>query len=95
VVAVVLEETFTRAERPLIERGEDEGIRDIRRRFQRVMAEQFTAIVEQAAGRKVRSFFSDTDLNEDLSVELFILAGDRTDMTDFEAAEKPDPAGEA
>src|SRR4051795_13601190 len=86
VVAVVLEETFTRAERTLIERGEDEGIRDIRRRFQRVMAEQFTAIVEQATGRKVRSFFSDTDLSEDLSVELFILAGDRTDLTDFEAA---------
>src|SRR3954465_2428792 len=52
VVAVVLEETFTRAERTLIERGEAEGIKDIRRRFQRVMAEQFTAIVEQATGRQ-------------------------------------------
>ena len=89
VVAVVLEETFTRAERTLIERGEGDGIKDIRRRFQRVMAEQFTAIVEQATGRKVRSFFSDTDLNQDLSVELFILADGRTDMTDFEPAEKP------
>jgi uncharacterized protein YbcI len=94
VVAVVLEETFTRAERTLIERGEADGIRDIRHRFQRVMAEQFTAIVEQASGRKVRSFFSDTDLDEDLSVELFILANGRTDMTHFEAEEEPDPADE-
>jgi uncharacterized protein YbcI len=56
------------------------------------MAEQFTAIVEQATGRKVRSFFSDTDLDQDLSIELFILAGGRTDLTNFEMAEKPDPA---
>jgi uncharacterized protein YbcI len=93
VIAVVLEETFTRAERTLIGRGEAEGIKDIRRRFQRVMAEQFTAIVEQATGRKVRSFFSDTDLDQDLSVELFILADGRTDMTDFEAPGDTDPTG--
>jgi uncharacterized protein YbcI len=93
VVAVVLEETFTRAERTLIERGEAEGIRDIRRRFQRVMADQFTALVEQATGRKVRSFFSDTDLDEDLSIELFILADGRMDMSGFEAADERDPAG--
>jgi uncharacterized protein YbcI len=94
VIAVVLEETFTRAERTLIERGEAEGIKDIRRRFQRAMAEQFTSIVEQATGRKVRSFFSDTDLDQDLSVELFILADVRTDMTAFETAQEPDPADE-
>jgi uncharacterized protein YbcI len=62
VLVVVLEETFTPAERTLIERGEADGIQDIRRRFQRAMAEQFTSIVEQATGRKVRAFFSDTDL---------------------------------
>jgi uncharacterized protein YbcI len=95
VIAVVLEETFTRSERTLIEHGEAEGISDIRRRFQRVMAERFIAIVEQATGRQVRSFFSDTDLEEDLSVELFILADGRTDMTDFEAAQAPDPTDEA
>jgi uncharacterized protein YbcI len=93
VVAVVLEETFTRAERTLIERGEAEGISDIRRRFQRAMADQFVALVEQATGRKVRSFFSDTDLDEDLSVELFILADGRTDMSGFEAADEQDRAG--
>lgn len=84
VVVVVLEETFTRAERTLISRGEADGIQDIRRRFQRVMADQFKAIVEQATGREVRSFFSDTDLEQDISVEVFILAGDRTDMHEFE-----------
>jgi uncharacterized protein YbcI len=44
--------------------------------------------VEQATGRRVRSFLSETDLAEDISVELFILAEQRTDMTAFEDAEE-------
>ena len=95
VVVVVLKETFTPAEKTLIARGEADGIQDIRRRFQRVMADQFTAIVEQATGRRVQSFFSDTDLENDISVEVFILAEDRTDMTDFEPPgdESTEPSG--
>ena len=84
IVAVVLEETFTPAEQALIERGESEGIQDIRRRFQRTMADQFTEIVEQATGHRVRAFMSDTDLDARVSVEIFLLAGDREDMTAFE-----------
>src|SRR5215208_7266937 len=84
LVAVVLEETFTPAEKTLIARGESEGIQDIRRRFQRAMADQFRSIVEQATGREVRSFLSETDLENDISVELFLLGPPRTDMTDFE-----------
>jgi uncharacterized protein YbcI len=91
VIVVVLEETFTPAERTLIERGEAEGIQDIRRRFQRAMADQFTAIVEQATGRKVRSFFSDTDLANDISVEIFILADERTNMAAFEPQDDEAP----
>ena len=73
VLAVLLEETFTPAEKTLIERGEADGIQDIRRRFQRAMRDQFVSIVEEATGRHVRSFFSDTDLSEDISLELFVL----------------------
>jgi uncharacterized protein YbcI len=85
LLAVVLEETFTPAERTLIGRGEAEGIQDIRRRFQRVMADQFKSVVEQATGRRVRAFLSETDLENDVAVELFLLAEDRTDMSSFEA----------
>ena len=88
VIVVVLEETFTPAERTLIERGEAEGIQDIRRRFQRAMAENFVAIVEQSTGRAVRSFFSDTDLENDISVEVFVLADERTNMSAFEPADE-------
>jgi hypothetical protein len=45
---------------------------------------------EQATGRGVRSFLSETDLDNDISVELFLLGPSRTDVTDFEkAGEEP------
>jgi uncharacterized protein YbcI len=87
VVVTVLEETFTRAERTLIDRGEKDAIQQIRRRFQQEMQDDFTAVVEQATGRKVRAFLSETDLESDLSVEIFLLADARTDMAGFEDAQ--------
>ena len=86
LVVVVLEESFTRAEKTLAERGEREAIQQNRRRFQQQMAESFTSVVEQATGRKVRVFLSDTDIEQDVSVETFLLAEERTDMTGFEEA---------
>jgi uncharacterized protein YbcI len=54
LVVVVLEESFTRAEKTLAGRGERDVIQHIRRRFQQQMADSFTSVVEQATGRKVR-----------------------------------------
>ena len=84
LVVVVLEETFTKAERTLVERGERDAIQQIRRRFQQEMADEFESIVEQATGRSVRAFLSETNLDADLSVELFLLGDARTDMAEFE-----------
>ena len=86
LVVVVLEETSTRAEKTLAERGERDAIEHIRRRFQQQMADSFTSIVEQATGRKVRAFLSETDIDTDVSVETFLLAEERTDMAGFEEA---------
>src|SRR3954465_6558338 len=86
LVVVVLEESFTRAEKTLAERGEREAIQHIRRRFQQAMADSFTSVVEQATGRRVRAFLSETDIAQDVSVETFLLADDRTDMAAFEDA---------
>lgn len=86
LVVVVLEESFTRAEKTLAERGERDAIEHIRRRFQQQMADDFTSVVEQATGRKVRVFLSETNVEHDVSVETFLLADERTDMTDFENA---------
>ena len=84
LVAVALEETFTRAERTLVDRGEIDAIQNIRRRFQQQMKEDFIAVIEQATGRKVRAFLSETNLEVDVSMEIFLLAEGRTDMSGFE-----------
>ena len=84
LVVVVLEESFTRAEKTLAERGEKNAIEHIRRRFQQQMKDDFTSVVEQATGRKVRVFLSETNVEHDVSVETFLLADERTDMPDFE-----------
>ena len=86
LVVVVLEESFTRAEKTLAERGERDANEHIRRRFQQQMADEFTSVVEQATGRKVRVFLSETNIEHDVSVETFLLADERTDMTGFENA---------
>jgi uncharacterized protein YbcI len=74
LVAVVFEQTFTRAERTLFDRGEEEAIKEIRRRFQQHMAEEFIAVVEEATGRSVKAFLSESDLEADVAVEIFLLA---------------------
>ena len=89
MVAVVLEETFTKAERTLVQRGELDAIRDIRRRFQQALADEFKSIVEQATGRVVRAFLSETNLEADVSVEFFLLGDQRTDMGGFEPESAP------
>jgi hypothetical protein len=42
--------------------------------------------VEQATGRKVRVFLSETNIEQDVSVETFLLDDDPTDMTGVENA---------
>jgi uncharacterized protein YbcI len=84
LVLVRLNETFTRAERTLIDRGEKDAIQHIRRRFQQHMAEEFKAVVEQATDRAVLSFLSETNVEADISVECFFLGSELTDMTSYE-----------
>src|SRR4051794_10690669 len=90
LVVCVLEESFTRAEKTLVDRGEREAIQQIRRRFQQQMADEFTSVVEQATGRKVRAFLSETNVEHDVSVETFLLADERTNMTAFETDARND-----
>lgn len=84
LVVCVLEETFTRAEKTLIDRGDREAIQGIRRHFQDAVRDEFVGVVEQVTGRRVRAFLSDTDVENDISVETFLLADERTSMEGFE-----------
>jgi uncharacterized protein YbcI len=72
-VICVLEGGFTIVERTLIDAGEATAVHDIRRRFQAVMREQFSGVVEEALGRTVRAYMSQVHTDPDIAVELFML----------------------
>jgi uncharacterized protein YbcI len=91
IVVVVLRETFTPAEKMLIDHGDAEAIQHSRRRFQQLSREDFGAVVEQATGEQVESFLSETNLENEVAVEIFLMAGeDRTRMDGFEEATGPE-----
>ncbi len=89
IVMVVLRETFTPAEKMLISHGDAEAIQHSRRRFQQLSGEDFSAVVEQATGDKVESFLSETHLENEVAVEIFLMAGEpRTEMESFERSQR-------
>jgi uncharacterized protein YbcI len=72
-VISILRGGFTTIERTLIDEGNAEPVHAMRRTFQDVMEDQFTAVVEEATGRKVVAYMSQVHENPDLAVEIFLL----------------------
>jgi len=73
IVICSLEDTFTPAERSLVEMGEHQRLRDTRMYFQSATAEKFTVIIERVTGRRVRAFISGLDAGADICAEVFYL----------------------
>lgn len=72
-VLIVLEQTFTQAERTLAEAGNHAQIVRTRRAFQEAVRGDFIEIVETATGRGVAVFMSQVDVPTETAVELFLL----------------------
>jgi uncharacterized protein YbcI len=77
-VLVVLEDVFTTAERTLVAAGRADRVKEARAAFAEVMRERFCQAVEVAAGRRVRAYFSETHVDPEMAVELFVLEPDGT-----------------
>jgi len=75
IVICSLENTFTAAERSLVEMGEQQRLRDTRMYFQVATAGKFREIIEHLTGRKVRAFISGLDADVDVCAEVFYLEG--------------------
>jgi uncharacterized protein YbcI len=75
-VLVVLEDVFTTAERTLVSAGRADRVKETREAFAEVMRDRFCGAVEVACGRRVRAFFSETHVDPEMAVELFILEPD-------------------
>lgn len=72
-VFVVLEDNLTKPERTLVSAGEGNAVLDIRRRWQKIMREDMSRKIEELTGRKVVGFLSDSHLDPDIAVEVFVL----------------------
>lgn len=72
-VATLLDDPYTPAERMMIEKGQFLQVRETRTMFQDWMQTAFTDVVEQATGRKVQAFFSQSSELPQVSLEFFVL----------------------
>jgi uncharacterized protein YbcI len=73
-VFVVLEGCFIDAEQTLVRHQRDADVREFRESFQEVLRSQFIGIVEDALGRRVLDYMSQSLTRTDVVVEIFQLA---------------------
>jgi uncharacterized protein YbcI len=73
LISVVLQDTLTKAERSLIERGQQEIVLEMRRALQSAMRDALVDAVESVSGRRVIAFLSDQQAEPDFAVESFVL----------------------
>ncbi len=75
VVMCVLQDTLTRGERVMADRGDPLAVIEHRRAFQRLMRDDAVQAVEEVMGKRVVAFLSDHHLDPDVAVETFLLEG--------------------
>ena len=84
---------LTKAERKLVASGDDETVREIRRKFQGAMRGEIVALVERVMSRESRAFLSDHDVITDVAVETVVFSDSPVMPMDEPAeAEQPVPA---
>ncbi len=73
-VVTFLWEGFTKVEETLIATGRGETVALLRRSLQTAMEEEFSAVVEEATGRRVIAFLSQVHLDPNMVADIFLLA---------------------
>ena len=75
VVVVMLEQTLTKGEQILVNKGRGENVLVLRREYQEAMRDESSAHVGQLTGRKVVAMMSASHLDPDLAAEIYVLDG--------------------
>jgi uncharacterized protein YbcI len=73
LLVVVLRDTMIQAEKTLAEEGEDDLVYGLRRVFQDKFRDDAIGVVERLTGRKVITFLSDHNVEQDIVIEAFVL----------------------
>jgi uncharacterized protein YbcI len=74
LVTCVLRDGFTRADRTLIEAGRADSVLAHRRELQEAVRGEFISAVAAITGREVIGFFSASQPDPEIEVEVFVLA---------------------
>ncbi|HTU85738.1 MAG TPA: Na-translocating system protein MpsC family protein [Solirubrobacteraceae bacterium] len=73
LVLVELRDVYLTVERTLIDRGQANTVRQTRLTFQQAMFGEFLIAVEEATGRKVRSYITESIISPEAVLEIFYL----------------------
>ncbi len=73
VVVVMLEQTLTKGEQILVEKGRRENVLALRREYQEAMRDAASAKVAELIGHNVIAMMSANHLDPDLAAEIFVL----------------------
>lgn len=73
VIVCVLHEGLSRAERTLVDAGDGDGVREIRKSMQKAMADDLREGIEELTGREVLALLSDSHVEPDVAIEIFVL----------------------
>lgn len=75
VVLVMLEQTLTKGEQVLVDKGRIENVLALRREYQEAMREEGNARIAELTGRRVLAMMSANHVNPDLGAEIYVLDG--------------------
>jgi uncharacterized protein YbcI len=75
VVLVMLEQTLTKGEQVLVEKGRSENVLALRREYQEAMRDESSDKIAELTGRAVTAMMSANHLAPDLAAEIYVLDG--------------------
>ncbi len=90
LIVCVLSDGFTAIERTMMEGGEADRVLEIRRDFQRMMEVRYSEMIEGLTGRRVLAFLSQSHVEPDLTVEMFLMDGPIAGFGALELVESPE-----
>jgi uncharacterized protein YbcI len=73
VVTCLLEDTLTRAEQSLIKSGREAAVLEVRNSLQETMREELVKAMERLTEQRVKAMISGTQLDPDVSTQVFVL----------------------
>ncbi len=75
VVLVMLEQTLTKGEQSLVQKGRGDKVLALRQEYQEAMREESSAKVAELTGRNVIAMMSANHIDPDLGAEIYVLDG--------------------